>query len=79
MMSMVHIAKLVAFGFVGLTITAYVPLVAAMIAAAFVANWAGKFILLRMKEERFRYIFKILLTLLAFRLLWAAAQEFGWL
>jgi uncharacterized membrane protein YfcA len=79
MMSMVHIAKLVAFGFVGLTISAYVPLVAAMIAAAFVANWAGKFILLRMKEERFRYIFKILLTLLALRLLWAAAQEFGWL
>jgi uncharacterized membrane protein YfcA len=76
-MTLVHLAKFIAFGVLGFAITAYAPLIAAMIASAVLANWAGRFFLDRMKENWFRSIFKVLLTALALRLMWVAASDAG--
>ena len=75
MMSIVHIAKIVAFGVIGFSIAAYVPLVLAMIGSAALANFIGRHYLDQMKEGTFRLILRILLTVLALRLMWVAARE----
>lgn len=79
LMTITHIAKLVAFGFIGFAIGRFVPLMAAMIAAASLGSWLGGRVLHRMAEQRFRLVFKLLLTALALRLLWAAAVSMGWI
>lgn len=75
LMSVVHISKVVAFAVLGVAIGTYVPLIVAMIATGMVANWTGRMVLDRMPERSFRAVLRILLTLLALRLLWAAARE----
>ena len=42
LMTITHIAKLVAFGFIGFAIGSFVPLMAAMIATGAVGNWLGE-------------------------------------
>jgi uncharacterized membrane protein YfcA len=75
LMGIVHTCKLVAFGALGIAMGAYLPLVAAMIATAFVANWAGRKVLDRVPERAFRILLKILLSLMALRLIWFAARS----
>lgn len=79
LMSMVHIFKLIAFGVLGFAVWAYAPLIIVMIVAATAGNWLGGYTLDRMKERDFRLIFKLLLTVLACRLVWVAAAKLGWL
>ena len=74
MMCIVHMAKIVAFGFVGFSIGAYAPLIIVMIASAAFANWLGRRFLDGMAERRFRNILRFALTVLALRLLWVAAR-----
>ena len=74
-MCIVHFAKVIAFGFLGVAIGAYAPLIIAMIATAAVANWAGSNFLDMMKESSFRLILRIALTCLALRLMWVAARD----
>jgi uncharacterized membrane protein YfcA len=73
-----HLSKLIAFGFVGIAIGSFAPLMAAMIAAGAVGNWLGEVALMRTSEQRFRLIFQLVLTALALRLLWSAAAGAGW-
>lgn len=77
LMAIVHTAKLAAFGMLGIAMGPYVPLIAAMIATALIATWAGRLTLDRVPERLFRVVFRILLTLLALRLLYVAASEAG--
>ncbi|MEE8332543.1 MAG: sulfite exporter TauE/SafE family protein [Alphaproteobacteria bacterium] len=77
LMGMVHIAKLVAFGVVGVAIGAYAPLMVAMIMAGMLGNWVGVRALNRIPERLFRIVFQVLLTVLALRMLWRAAVEYG--
>lgn len=79
LMAISHVTKLIAFGFVGMAIGAYMPLIVLMLAGTVVGTWAGQHALNRIPEKLFRQIFKILMTLLAFRLLVGAAIELGWL
>jgi len=74
-----HLAKLVAFGFIGVAIGKFLPLMAAMIVAGAVGNWLGEIALMRTSEQRFRLIFQLVLTALALRLLWSAAAGAGWI
>ena len=75
--TMMHVIKLTAFGFIGFSIGAYLPLMAAMVGTAALGNWVGRHILVRMPEKTFRIILKTLLTVLALRLLWVAARDGG--
>ncbi|MDP6174746.1 MAG: sulfite exporter TauE/SafE family protein [Rhodospirillales bacterium] len=76
-MTMVHINKLIAFGLVGVSLTAYTPLLVAMIAMTALGNWVAIKVLDRMPESLFRIFFKTLITLLGIRLLWVSASELG--
>jgi uncharacterized membrane protein YfcA len=78
LMVFVHIAKLVAFGFLGFAIAAYVPLMAAMIATGALGNWLGEVALDRTSEKRYRLVLKAFLTVLAIELLIRAASQAGW-
>ena len=73
-----HLSKVAAFGFIGFAIGRYVPLMVAMIATGAVGNWVGEVALLRTKEQHFRLVLQLALTLLGLRLLWAAARGAGW-
>ena len=78
LMTISHIAKLIAFGFIGVAIGAYIPLMAAMLIAGVAGNWVGEKALDRLSEQRFRLILKLVLTALALRLLWTAVPEWPW-
>jgi uncharacterized protein len=78
LMTITHIAKLIAFGFIGFAIGSFVPLMAAMIVAGALGNWIGELALHRTTERRFRLVFQLILTLLGLRLLWSAAPAMGW-
>ena len=78
LITIAHVAKLVAFGFLGLAIGCYVPLMAAMIATGALGNWFGERALDRVSEHGFRTVFRIILTLLGLRLIWVAIAELGW-
>ncbi|MEX2453163.1 MAG: sulfite exporter TauE/SafE family protein [Rhodospirillaceae bacterium] len=79
LMALSHIAKLVMFGFIGFHVGAYLPLIGVMVAGAFLGNWAGGHALDRIPEKTFRIVFRILLTLLALRLLIGSLIASGWL
>jgi uncharacterized membrane protein YfcA len=73
-----HLSKLIAFGFIGVAIGSFAPLMAVMVAGGALGNWLGEKALMRTSEQRFRLIFKLVLTALAMRLLWSAAAGAGW-
>ncbi len=72
----VHMFKLIAFGILGFAFAPYMHLIVMMIAATFFGGLLGRHVLDRVPEEMFRRIFKILVTLLALRML---ALGFGFL
>ena len=75
LMSIVHIAKLVAFGILGVEFGSYAPLVAAMILTSWIGIFLGRPVLDRIPERLFRITFQIILTLLSLRLI---AKAVGW-
>ena len=77
LMVFVHIFKLVAFGFLGFAISAYLPLMIAMIATGGVGNWLGEEALARTSEKRFRLFLKLFVTALAVDLVWRALRDGG--
>ena len=60
--------KIVVFGLAGFAFAQWVPLVAAMIATGYAGTIWGTRLLDRLPEERFRFWFRILLTVLALEL-----------
>ena len=76
-MTWVHLLKVIAFGVLGVALVDYVPLMAAMVVGSSLGGWSGSKVLNRVPERGFRVVFKVLLTLLALRLLWQAAQSNG--
>lgn len=75
LMVITHVAKMAAFAWIGFSVGAYLPLIVAMIAGGMLGNLAGEHTLNRMREEWFRTGFKIVMTILALRLLWDALKE----
>ena len=75
LMSISYVIRIATFGLLGVSLTAYIPLVVVMIATAAIGNWIGGRTLNRMPERLFRRGFQIVLTLLALRLLWVAVAS----
>jgi uncharacterized membrane protein YfcA len=67
--SVLHSMKLVTFGLLGFAFGPYLFLMSGMIAAAVLGSWVGRRLRGRVPEHRFRTLFRILLTLLALRML----------
>ena len=78
LMTLVHIAKIGAFGFIGFAVSNYIPLMAAMIASGAIGNWLGEEALNRISEGRFRLLLRLFLTALGLQLLWGAAANARW-
>ncbi len=76
LMCIVHVAKLAAFGVLGVGFGSYAPLMAAMIATSVVGAWLARIALDRIPERAFRIAFQAILTVLALRLIWAASGGF---
>lgn len=72
-MVMQHGLKVIVFGFLGFAFGAWVPVMAAMIAAGFLGTLLGTKLLHALPEETFRTAFKWVLTLLALQLIASAA------
>lgn len=69
-MTVQHGLKIVVFGLAGFAFSAWLPLIAVMIASGFLGTVYGTRLLERLPEESFRRWFKIGITVLALDLLW---------
>ena len=76
-MTLQHAPKAVVFGVAGFAFAEWLPLVAAMIASGLVGTWLGVRLLRRLDHRHFDRMFKLLLTLLALRLLWLGFSGLG--
>jgi uncharacterized membrane protein YfcA len=65
-----HGLKVLVFGLAGFAFREWLPLIAAMIATGYLGTLTGSTLLNRIPEEKFRLVFKIILTLLALQMLW---------
>ena len=72
LMTMQHALKIGAFGFLGFAFGAYVPLLICLVCFGFVGTYLGKFALNRLPENVFRIGLKVILTIIAVRLLYDA-------
>lgn len=72
-MTIQHILKAIAFGFIGFSFADWLPLVVAMIASGFLGTLFGTRLLDRMSEKTFSFVLKWMLTLVALDLLRRAA------
>jgi len=68
-MTMQHVFKVIAFGFIGSSYFSWFPLLAAMLVSGFVGTWIGGRLLGLIPEHVFSICFKLVLTALALRLL----------
>ncbi len=73
LMSVLHALKTATFVFLGFELAPYLPLLAGMIVSVTLGSWAGTRLRARLDPERFRKAFKIVLTLLALRLMLGVA------
>ncbi len=64
-----HGLKLLVFGGLGFAFSDWLGLVAMMIVSGYIGTWVGLHLLSKISNQFFNYGFKIILTLLAFRLL----------
>lgn len=71
-MSVQHLLKLAVFSTVGFLFSDWLPLVLAMVAAGALGSWLGLRLLDRLPERQFRTGFRVVVTLLAVKLLWGA-------
>lgn len=69
-----HALKTVIFAALGFVYAPWLPLIAAMIVAGFLGTMAGRLVLDRTTDARFKRVLEILLTLIALRLIWQGAS-----
>ena len=69
LMTIVHLVKILTFGLLGFAFGPYLLLMAGMIAAVTAGSYVGTILRSRLSEPLFRHIFKLLITVLAVRML----------
>jgi uncharacterized membrane protein YfcA len=75
LMTIQHTLKTAMFGFLGFAFSHWAGLVLLLIAAGFLGTLAGRHVLLRIDEARFRLSLNIILGLLAVRLIYAGGTS----
>lgn len=73
LMTFQHAFKVVAFGLLGFAFGPYIPLLVGLLAFGACGTWVGRAVLDRLPEKVFRVGLQTVLTVLALRLLYAAA------
>lgn len=74
LMTLQHLLKVVAFGFLGFAFGPWAIFILAMIAAGFVGTVIGRRVLIRMSDTGFKRALDVVLILISLRLIW---QGFG--
>lgn len=69
-----HLLKGVVFSVVGFSFVDWLPLIAAMILSGMLGTWIGLNLLRRVSSVWFNRLFRVVVTLLALRLLWQAGE-----
>ena len=73
-MTFQHMLKAIVFNAVGFAFFQWLPLVIVMVASGFVGTWLGLKMLHHIPDQRFRALFKVIVSLLAIRLIWQGVQ-----
>lgn len=73
LMTAQHLLKTLAFAALGFAFAPWAGLIVGMIACGFLGTLAGRRVLLRIDEARFRLALNAILTLIALRLIWTGA------
>lgn len=73
-MSLQHVLKIAVFGEAGINITAWLPLLIAMIISGAIGTYIGLRVLKRVQDKHFSLILNWILTLMALRLIWQAVE-----
>lgn len=71
-----HLLKVIAFGVLGFAFGPYIPLVAGLIAFGFLGTIAGKRLLMKIDEQRFKFALNAILVVLSARLIWAGVTSY---
>lgn len=71
LMTLQHLLKSLAFGLLGFAFVHWAGFCLAMIVAGLAGTWAGRLVLERLTDRRFRQALEAILLLLAARLVWA--------
>jgi len=74
LMTIQHLMKIIAFGFLGFAYGPWAPLLVAMVASGFLGTLTGKQVLMRIDEKKFSLALNVILTVLALRLIWAGVS-----
>ncbi|MHB0776494.1 sulfite exporter TauE/SafE family protein [Halomonas sp. WWR20] len=74
-MTLQHLTKAFVFGAAGFAFHDWLGLVVLMVVAGVMGTWLGLHFLARLSDQRFDWLFKTILTLLALRLVWMALME----
>lgn len=74
LMTLQHLLKSLAFGFLGFAFAPWVPFIAAMIASGFLGTVIGRQVLVRMGHRYFQPVLSGILLLLAARLAWKGVE-----
>ncbi len=72
LMTTVHLVKIVIFGLIGFAFSSYLPLIAGMVVSVTAGSWVGTRIRRRTPGDFLRGAIKLLLTVLALRMIWMA-------
>lgn len=75
LMTFQHLLKTITFGFLGFAFSVWAGLIVMIIAAGVLGTLAGRLMLARIDDRRFRMVLNIILTLLALRLIYAGATD----
>lgn len=75
LMALQHLIKIIAFGYLGFAFAPYIPFLIGLLSFGFAGTYAGKLVLNKLPERFFRIALKLVLTALAGRLLYTAAQK----
>jgi uncharacterized membrane protein YfcA len=74
-MTLQHLLKTVAFGILGFAFSVWAGLIILLIASGVLGTFAGRVLLSRIDDRRFRIILNVVLALLATRLIYAGATD----
>jgi uncharacterized protein len=77
LMTIQHVLKTIAFGFLGFAFGPWLPFVIAMIVVGFAGTVAGRLVLTRISDARFYWVLNAILLTLAARLIWSGTS--GWI
>jgi len=74
-MSLQHFLKMLVFTAIGFSFWQWLPMIILMILSGLVGTWVGLKLLNRVPEALFKQIYKVVVTLLAMRLLWQVMES----